>query len=170
MASKIFGPHKQRTRAHVIADLSVHHVEGFILEEGHTAQRLGSDYGYDLILWTFDEQGYVEPDEAYIQLKAAESLQVGGSHYIYDLDIRDYNLWMRDTTPVFLVLFDAGRKCAYWNHVQNYFRQGLGRLPRKGAKTVRVRFSKRQIVNRQAIAKMREIKAKTFLSGLGDQS
>jgi hypothetical protein len=58
MPSQIAGPRKRRTRQHVIADLSIHHVEGFILEEGHTAQRLGSDYGYDLILWTFDEQGY----------------------------------------------------------------------------------------------------------------
>jgi hypothetical protein len=37
MASQIRGPRKQRTRQHVIADLSVHYVEGFILEEGHTA-------------------------------------------------------------------------------------------------------------------------------------
>lgn len=36
---KIFGPHKRRTRQHVIADLGTHHVEGFILEEGHTAER-----------------------------------------------------------------------------------------------------------------------------------
>jgi len=170
MANKIFGPHKRRTRAHVIADLSVHHVEGFILEEGHTVQRVDGGYSYDLILWTFDEQGYVEPDEAYLQLKAAESLQVSGSHYVYDLDIRDYNLWMRDTTPVFLILFDAGRKRAYWIHVQAYFRQDVARRPRKGAKTVRVRFSKRQLVTRRAIAKMREIKAKTFLFGVGDQA
>jgi hypothetical protein len=37
-------PRKQRTRQHVIADLSAHYVERFILEEGHTAQRLSSDY------------------------------------------------------------------------------------------------------------------------------
>jgi hypothetical protein len=53
LAKKIFGPRKRRTREHVIADLSVHHVEGFILEEGHTAQRLDSDYGYDLVLFTY---------------------------------------------------------------------------------------------------------------------
>ena len=45
----MLAPRKQRTRQHVIADLSVHHVERFILEEGHTAQRLSSDYGYDLL-------------------------------------------------------------------------------------------------------------------------
>ena len=158
MPSKIFGPHKRRTRAHVIADLSVHHVEGFILEEGHTVQRLGSDYGYDLVLWTFDEQGYVEPDQAYFQLKAAETLQAVGSDYVYDLDVRDYNLWVRDAAPVFLVLFDASRKRAYWLAVQQYFWEDGARQPKKGAKTVRIRISKRRVVNRQALAKMRAIK------------
>jgi len=38
----------------VIADLSVHHVEGFILEEGHTAQRFSPDYEYDVALYTYD--------------------------------------------------------------------------------------------------------------------
>ncbi len=78
MARKIFGPRKQRTREHVIADLSVHYVEGFILQEGHTPYRLTPDYGYDLVLFTYDEQGYIEPGSAYIQLKAAETLQAVG--------------------------------------------------------------------------------------------
>src|SRR5436190_6999365 len=96
MAKHICGPRKQRTRQHVIADLSVHYVEGFILEEGHTAQRLSSDYGYDLLHRTFDENGYAEPDLVYIQLKATESLAAVESSYVFDLDIRDFNLWMRE--------------------------------------------------------------------------
>ena len=71
-----FEPRKQRTRQHVIADLSAHYVEGFILEEGHTAQRLTSDYSYDLIMRTFDEAGYAEPGSVYFQLKATESVIV----------------------------------------------------------------------------------------------
>ena len=55
MATQTTGPRKRRTRQHVIADLSVHHVERFILEQGHTAQRLSSDNGYDLLVSTFDE-------------------------------------------------------------------------------------------------------------------
>jgi len=169
MANKIFGPHKQRTRAHVIADLSVHHVEGFILEEGHTVQRFGSDYGYDLMLWTFDEHGYVEPDDAYLQLKAAETLHAIGSDYVFDLDVRDYNLWMRDKAPVFLILFDASRKRAYWLAVQQYFWEDAARQPKKGAKTVRIRISNRQVVNRRAIAKMRDIKWKARGWHVGDK-
>lgn len=93
MAASILGPRKCRTRQHVIADLSVHHVERFILEEGHTAQRLGSDYSYDLLLRTFDQDGYAEPGVLFLQLKATESLQVMGADCVFDVDIRDYHLW-----------------------------------------------------------------------------
>jgi hypothetical protein len=158
MANSIPGPRKRRTRQHVIADLSVHHVERFILEEGHTCQRLGSDYGYDLIGWTFDEQGYAEPGAFYFQLKATETLDDSGADYLFDLDIRDYNLWVREGLPVFLVLFDAARRRAYWLAVQHYFQTDPARRPKQGAKSVRVRVPKRQVVNRRAIAKMREIK------------
>ncbi len=75
MAKLPNAPRKQRTREHIIADLSVHHVEGFILEEGHTVQTVERDYGYDLLLFTYDEYGYVEPGLLFIQLKSAERLQ-----------------------------------------------------------------------------------------------
>lgn len=61
MAKPMFGPRKQRTRQHVIADLSVHHVEGFILEEGHTTQRFSSDYSNDLVMRTLDVDGARQP-------------------------------------------------------------------------------------------------------------
>ena len=78
MARTIGGPRKQRTRQHVIADQCVNHVERFIIDEGHTAQRVEKDYGYDLFLFTFDEQGYAEPGLVYLQLKAAETLPAAG--------------------------------------------------------------------------------------------
>jgi hypothetical protein len=83
MASQMLGPRKRRTRQHVIADLSVHHVEGFILEEGHTTQRLGSDYGYDLIVRTFDDHGFIEPGAVYFQFKAMETLHEIGVDYVF---------------------------------------------------------------------------------------
>jgi hypothetical protein len=39
---------KRRTREHIIADLSVHHVEGPILRVGFTVERFIQDYGLDL--------------------------------------------------------------------------------------------------------------------------
>jgi len=142
----------------VIADLSVHYVEGFILEEGHTAQRFGSDYSYDLLVTTFDEVGYAEPDAIYFQLKAAESLRAVGATYVYDVDIRDYNLWLHEEMPVILVLYDASRKLAYWLAVKSYFRKSSSRRPAKGAKSVRVRVPMDQQVDRLAIQRIRQLK------------
>ena len=168
MTSQIVGPRKQRTRQHVIADLSVHYLEGFILDEGHTAQRLTSDYSYDLLMRTFDEQGYVEPGFVYFQVKAAESLRVVGSNYVFDVHVRDYNLWIREEMPVVLVLFDASRKKAFWLVVQSYFRN-LTRRPRRGQKTVRVRVPKQQTIDREAIEKLRDLKQQLRRPQLGVQ-
>jgi hypothetical protein len=163
MVNQVFGPRKQRTRQHVIADLSVHHVEGFILEGGHTAQRLGSDYGYDLIVRTFDGRGYIEPGAIYFQFKAMETLAESGQDYVYDVDIRDYNLWTREEPPVILILFDATRKRAFWLPIQRYFREDVSRQPLKGTKTVRVRVPKRSRVSRRAITGMCDLKRNMWL-------
>ena len=165
-----FEPRKQRTRQHVTADLSVHHVEGFILEEGYTGQRFSSDYSYDLIMSTFDETGYTEPGSVYFQLKAAESLHAVGSAYVFDVDVRDYNLWIHEEFPVVLVLFDASRRKAYWLAIQRYFREDITRRPKKGAKTVRVRVPKRQVMNRLAVKKIRELKREMQATRLGVSS
>jgi hypothetical protein len=150
-------PRKQRTRQHVIADQSVNYIERFIIDEGHTTQRLEKDYGYDLLLFTFDEQGFTEPGVAFLQLKASETLQRSGTDYVFDLDVRDYNRWILEREPIFLVLFEAARRRAYWLYVQEYFRDAESRRPAKGAKTVRVRVPSRNAVNGRAVAQMREI-------------
>lgn len=157
MAKKV-ARFKQRTREHVIADLSVHQVEGFILREGHTAQRLDHDYGYDLVVITYDTKGYVEPGALFIQLKAAEHLQTVGPDCVFDLDIRDYNLWTISRVPVVLVLYDATKECAYWLPVQRYFTEDATRRPKKRAKTIRVRVPITQRVDGAAVTQMREFK------------
>lgn len=158
MADSILGPRKRRTREHIIADLSVHHFEGFALRAGHVVQRVDSDYGYDLFLFTFDEEGYAEPGVVSIQLKAVASLRAIGSDFVFDLDVRDYNLWMSEEAPVVLVLFDVSRNRAYWLWIQGYFDSDTTRRPKPGAKFVRVRLPVQQIVNRRAIAVMRGLK------------
>ena len=148
---------KRRTREHVIADQSLNYVERFVIDEGHTVQRQEHDYGYDLSVITYDRDGYVEPGLFFLQLKASETLRQSGMNFVFDLDVRDYNLWMLEFVPVILVLFDAARHRAYWLHVQTYFRQDQARQPKRGAKTVRVRVPKRQPVSHRAIAAMRQL-------------
>jgi len=157
-------PRKRRTRQHVIADQSVNFVERFIIDEGHTTLRLEKDYGYDLVLFTYDEQGYAEPGLAFLQLKASEALERSGAGYVFDLDIRDYNLWVVENNPVFLILFDAARRRAYWLYVQGYFEGDARRTPKKGAKTVRVRVPERQTMSRRGVAQLRRFKEVFFAS------
>jgi hypothetical protein len=170
MEKQAKGTRKQRTRQHVIADISAHYVEGFVLEEGHTAQRLSSDYSYDLLLRTFDEKGYAEPGLVFIQIKATESLQMVGSDFVYDVDIRDYRLWIIEEMPVLLILFDAMQRKAYWLAVQRYFQDDSTRLPLRGTKTVRMRVPKRQVMNRRAIKKIRILKHEMQKPKLGVRS
>jgi hypothetical protein len=170
MARTIFGPRKRRTRQHVIADQSVNLVERYIIDEGHTAQRLEKDYGYDLLLFTFDEQGYAEPGLVSLQLKAAEKLRAVKADCVFDLDIRDYNLWMLEEWPVILILFDASRRRACWLDVQVYFREAPARQPKKGAKSVRVRVPRRQVVNRRATATWRHLKRQVIWTPQGEES
>jgi hypothetical protein len=151
-------PRKRRTRQHVIAAQSVHHVERFIIDEGHVSERPGSDYGYDLVVFTYDDEGYAEEGAVYFQVKASAELAPSGDDFVFDVDVRDYALWTAEPMPVILILFDASRKRAYWLYVQRYFKQDLSRGPRPDAKTVRVRVPKRQVVSRVAVRTIRTYK------------
>src|SRR4051812_37972807 len=102
-------------------------------------------------------------------MKASKSLTAVGSDYVFDLDIRDYNLWLAEESPVILVLFDASRRRANWVSIQEYFRDHPTRRPRKGAKWVRVRVPNRQTVSRRAIAAMRELKKRFRLRIAGGE-
>jgi len=81
-----------------------------------------------------------------------------GAHFVFDLDIRDYNLWLAEADPVFLVLFDATRRRAYWLYVQRYFENDGSRQPRKGVKTVRVEVPGPQAISNRGVARMRQWK------------
>ena len=50
-------------------------MERFILAKGHTAERRSDDYGYDLFMDTYDEDGYMENGVIRIQLKATDRLE-----------------------------------------------------------------------------------------------
>lgn len=67
------GHRKQRTRAHVIADLSENFVTGQILRCGYSVERIRADYGIDLLMLTYDGDGYVGNGYVNFQLKATDS-------------------------------------------------------------------------------------------------
>jgi len=153
--AKIYAPRKRRTRQHVIADQSVNHVMGLVFDAGFTVETKTRDYGYDLEMKTYDEEGFIEPGLVYFQIKASDNPKEVSDAYVYDLDIRDYNLWKTELTLIVLVLYDAIHRRAYWLDVKRYFREDDKRRPAKGAKWVRVRIPKTQYLTQQTIAEFR---------------
>jgi hypothetical protein len=116
-------PRKRRTREHIIADLSVNHVERHALLCGWTVERLRYDYGIDLEVYTFSKDGDVEPGPILVQVKATDELQVDSKSktVAFRVDRRGLVHWLSHAFPVILVLFDARRETVYWIYVQQYF-------------------------------------------------
>lgn len=114
---------KRRTRAHVIADLSVNHVERHVLLYGYTVERFWHDYGYDLLLTTYNANGEVENGDVRLQVKATDFLRYrqNGQSFSFRIEAPDLRLWLREKPPVILVIYDALREDSYWLYVQAYF-------------------------------------------------
>ena len=75
-------PRKRRTREHIIADLSVNHVERHVLLCGYVIERIRHDYGIDVAIYTFNKKGEVEDDRILVQLKATDQLRRRRGHHL----------------------------------------------------------------------------------------
>jgi Domain of unknown function (DUF4365) len=130
----------RRTRQHVIAAMELIHVQKAFIDKGHTVDRVGEDYGYDLVANTFDENGYQEDGDIRIQVKATDTIQRfrRRDSYSFEVKVKHYNLWIQAQMPVFLILYDAREKKGYWLYVQAYFVEDPRRGPKKAAKTVTI--------------------------------
>ena len=56
-------PRPRRTREHIIASQSRNYIEKLFIDKGHIANRESEDYGYDLVVRTFDEDGFEDTVE-----------------------------------------------------------------------------------------------------------
>ena len=151
--------YKLRTRAHVIADLSVNYVERFILRQGHAVQRIEKDYGYDLQMFTF-ENGAFENGYVYMQLKGTDQLNVlqDGATISFTLDRADINLWRREIMPVFLVVWDARQEVGYWLYMQAHLKRIKAYPLLPGQATLTVRLPKANVLDEASIERLRQYK------------
>jgi hypothetical protein len=115
---------KRRTREHVIADLSVNHVERLVLRCGWTVERVHHDYGLDLIMRTYSGSGQIQSGSVWFQLKATEHMirSRDGRTIPIRVEWRDLLLWVNEPMPVILIAYDGIEDLAYWLYVQDYFR------------------------------------------------
>jgi hypothetical protein len=155
---------KRRTREHVIADLSINHVERFVLRCGWTVQRTTHDYGIDLLMETFNEVGEPQNGRVLFQLKATDTLKKrdNGRTVAARLDGRDILAWRHEPMPVILVLYDAQADLAYWLHVQEYFvgprRRPIGKVPA----TTTARLPGDQVLDESAIRRFAQFRDAVF--------
>jgi hypothetical protein len=115
--SKQYTMRKQRTRAHIIEDLGFNHVERQILYAGFTVNRIvHNDYGYDSVVYTFNEQGEISSFIFHIQLKSTDHILLSSNKktVIFDLSKRDLELWLSGSIKLILVLYDAEKEMAYY--------------------------------------------------------
>jgi hypothetical protein len=107
----------------VIADLGVNFVERQVLLAGFTVERMAHDYGIDLILFTYDRQGEIEWGEVFLQVKATDHLQVmaKGATVAIRIERAHMRYWVKESTPIILIVYDAQKDAAYWLYIQAYF-------------------------------------------------
>jgi len=129
----------RRTKEHVIADLSVNHVERVFLEEGHGPLGIPKDYGYDLTITTHNSKGLAESGLIYLQLKAARRLKRApkATGYKFSIERKHFNQWQKEPSPVFLIRYCARTKRAYYLYLQPYF-QANPSLFRSGVKSATI--------------------------------
>jgi hypothetical protein len=154
---------KRRTREHLIAEWSLHHVMWVILENGYAAERTEQDYGYDLHVTTFDEQGFVEAGAIKVQLKGTDhiaryELKDASGVFSYPIEREDHDLWMEEVMPVLFILYDAQVREGYWQHVQAFFADHSAR--RTETKTLQLHIPHHQVLGVRTMRTMRERKAR----------
>ncbi len=157
--SPVAAERKRRTREHVIADLSVHHVEGVALRCGYTVQRQAADYGYDLWLATYNETGEIEGDPVRLQLKASDNLRqyelAQEEVFTFPVSTKDYRLWSEELLPALFILYDAQADEAYWLDVQEFAR---AQPQDASGKWVRLRVPRQNVLGIQTVRLIRQRK------------
>lgn len=156
------GPRKRRTREHVIADLSVNHVERFALHCGYAVERIWHDYGLDLMVFTYTKSGEAENGHFWMQLKATDDLRLRKDRQavIVRLERAHVLYWLNESFPIFLIVYDAQREKAYWLYVQRDLGEGRVFLLQRTGNTLNVQVPVANVVNEEAMRQFGQFNAK----------
>jgi hypothetical protein len=153
-------PRKRRTRAHVIADLAVNHVERQVLLAGHTLERVWHDYGTDLVMFTYDESGEVESGLVFMQVKATDHMRVLGDGESIAVRVKrsDMRRWLAEDVPFILVAYNAAAEVAHWTHIQEYAASQYVDTSGTAPVTMTVRMSIERTLDIRAVRTIRQLK------------
>ena len=116
------------------------------------------DYGIDLLMFTYSDDGETENGHVEIQLKATDNPRFvnADKEIAMRVDVADLNQWQWEPMPVVLVVYDARRDRAYWIHIQNYIEDARLTLDRSDRATLRIPVENR--VNKRSIRYLRRLR------------
>ena len=159
----------ERTREHYIDALGRNYVERFVLLRGHAAEEPRPDYGYDIVITTFDykgdvdfRSGEVENGSVYVQLKSTDRLKVGkkdSKKISFSIKRRHVVYWIDEPLPVILIVYSVPDEKAYWLHMQPYLRSSDFTMPPPSQEEITVHLSMDNVVNEDAIEMFRAYKS-----------
>lgn len=143
----------QRPRSHEIADQAEKAV-ALALPRAWTTERLGKDYGEDLLTRIF-EAGEATPYRFLIQVKGTERIDKYSSSagaLVYRVERHKVEQWAIFPEPVLFALWDAVAGRAFWVFVQEFCASECGRraLASRG-KTIGIHIPLVQCLNRTGI-------------------
>jgi hypothetical protein len=151
----------RRTREHIIADLSVLHVQWIVANCGYVSEEPTHDYGYDLVLFTYNDAGEIENGSVYLQFKATDEIDkyimADKETLSFPIERQHIELWREEPMPVILVVYDAKRETAYWLYTQRYFLSSDFSMAENQAE-VSLHIPRKNVVDAAAIALFRECK------------
>jgi len=155
---------KIRTREHIIADISENDFERIALMKGFSTESTFHDYGYDILLSTYDKSGEIENGFVLVQLKATDKLPLikNGTVISFPVDRRDLDLWLNEFYPVILVVYDAQKKKGYWLYVQEYFKLQPRFSIEKVKSYVNVHIPVENKISKGAMTKFKRFKEKRY--------
>ena len=107
----------------MIAELGVNYVQRHILSKGHSSEVILHDYGIDLLMFTYNDDGEIENGHVEIQIKSTDKLTMlkTASAIAFKVEVAHLKAWQWAPLPVILILYDAtGDGQAFWLYVQNY--------------------------------------------------
>lgn len=121
---------KRRTREHIIEDLSENHLERKVLLRGHLLRRPERDYGVDVTMFHFNDNGEIENGEIRFQLKATDHLNLVKNGKIISFPIKtgDLHYWSKEIYPFILLIHGATTNSSFWLEIQEYIDANPDRL------------------------------------------
>ena len=149
-----------------------------MIRAGHTADEPHRDYGYDVLVTTYNYRGdatfsagEIENGHVFIQLKATDTLKVLADHVTLSCRIqrKHLDLWMTEVSPVYLVVYSVPDDTAYWLHMQPYLNAKSLVLPTIEQEEVVVHLSKFNVVTAEAIDDFRNTKQTAWAAFCGEE-